>query len=287
MNETPNGIQNLGNTCYISSVLLCIFNNSPFTNYFRLISCDESDCKLIMSLKNAFITYHKQKGVFNPIDFYKNIKLIFKQYKNNKQQDANEFLVDLLYHLHKHLPKSFEYYIHSFKHNGDKTVWGDELNIVSESVQGQYKNIIKCKKCKHEVNTHQNFYQLDLDTNKSICNWLHEFDKCVMLPDYSCDKCKSKTCYKYCKIVIYPVTFIFLIKRYGTTNNIDYELHFNHNQNTYELYAVCNHTGRMHGGHYTTFIKRWGKWFLINDETVVEKNVHFNHAYMLFYKKVF
>jgi ubiquitin carboxyl-terminal hydrolase 8 len=57
----------------------------------------------------------------------------------------------------------------------------------------------------------------------------------------------------------------------------------------YELYAVCNHSGNVSGGHYTVFIKNAnGKWYHMNDTNVNEINVSAittTSAYCLFYRK--
>jgi ubiquitin carboxyl-terminal hydrolase 8 len=57
----------------------------------------------------------------------------------------------------------------------------------------------------------------------------------------------------------------------------------------YELYAVCNHSGNVLGGHYTAFIKNAnGKWYHMNDTTVEEVQqsiITTPYAYCLFYRK--
>ena len=58
----------------------------------------------------------------------------------------------------------------------------------------------------------------------------------------------------------------------------------------YELYAICNHSGNVYMGHYTSFIKNYtNNWYLFDDENiqkVVEpKKVITPMAYCLFYRK--
>ena len=57
----------------------------------------------------------------------------------------------------------------------------------------------------------------------------------------------------------------------------------------YELYAVCNHSGNVLGGHYTVFIKNAnGKWYNMNDTKVTEVQPTIlitPYAYCLFYRK--
>uniref|UniRef100_A0A665UNH6 ubiquitinyl hydrolase 1 n=1 Tax=Echeneis naucrates TaxID=173247 RepID=A0A665UNH6_ECHNA len=58
----------------------------------------------------------------------------------------------------------------------------------------------------------------------------------------------------------------------------------------YDLYAVCNHHGGMHGGHYTAFCRNSvdGKWYSYDDssaEPVPEGEVCTRGAYILFYQR--
>jgi len=59
---------------------------------------------------------------------------------------------------------------------------------------------------------------------------------------------------------------------------------------SYELYAICNHSGNVYRGHYTSFIKNYtNNWYLFNDETVSKvknpQTVITPMAYCLFYRK--
>lgn len=58
----------------------------------------------------------------------------------------------------------------------------------------------------------------------------------------------------------------------------------------YELYGICNHSGIVHGGHYTAYVKNAnGKWYHYNDTSVSEvqnlDTIISAKAYVLFYRK--
>jgi ubiquitin C-terminal hydrolase len=58
----------------------------------------------------------------------------------------------------------------------------------------------------------------------------------------------------------------------------------------YELYGVCNHSGGVMGGHYTSYVKNAnGKWYHFNDTSVSEVGLNdsiiSSKAYVLFYRK--
>jgi ubiquitin C-terminal hydrolase len=76
------------------------------------------------------------------------------------------------------------------------------------------------------------------------------------------------------------------------------------NDAIYDLFAICNHYGRMGFGHYTATVKEWplyeeqpqqqgggssgGNWFLYDDNSVTkisEREVKTSSAYILFYRK--
>ena len=58
----------------------------------------------------------------------------------------------------------------------------------------------------------------------------------------------------------------------------------------YDLYGVCNHSGDVMGGHYTSFVKtQYNKWFYCNDTGIEQVNspeqIITPMAYCLFYRK--
>ncbi|XP_034076178.1 ubiquitin carboxyl-terminal hydrolase 31 [Gymnodraco acuticeps] len=58
----------------------------------------------------------------------------------------------------------------------------------------------------------------------------------------------------------------------------------------YDLYAVCNHHGNMHGGHYTAYCKNSidGQWYCFDDSEVSpvpDEDVCQQTAYILFYQR--
>lgn len=70
----------------------------------------------------------------------------------------------------------------------------------------------------------------------------------------------------------------------------DYVIGYKKEKFKYELYGVCNHSGSVMGGHYTSYVKNAnGKWYHYNDTCVseVEKNesIVSQKAYVLFYRK--
>ena len=76
-------------------------------------------------------------------------------------------------------------------------------------------------------------------------------------------------------------------------DNLDlssYVIGYKKDSYVYELYGVCNHSGGVLGGHYTSYVKNAnGKWYHFNDTSVSEvglvESIISPKAYVLFYRK--
>ena len=103
----------------------------------------------------------------------------------------------------------------------------------------------------------------------------------------------------------FPNILVIDIKRFNAKNtknqilvdfpleNLDlskYVIGYNKSEYVYDLYGVCNHSGSVMGGHYTSFVKNAnGKWYHYNDTSVSEvginKQIISSKAYCFFYRK--
>jgi ubiquitin carboxyl-terminal hydrolase 8 len=103
----------------------------------------------------------------------------------------------------------------------------------------------------------------------------------------------------------FPNILVIDFKRFNSKNqknqilitfpldNLDlskYVIGYKKNSYNYELYGVCNHSGGVLGGHYTSYVKNAnGKWYHFNDTSVSETNIDSiisPKAYCLFYRKI-
>jgi len=103
----------------------------------------------------------------------------------------------------------------------------------------------------------------------------------------------------------FPTILTIDIKRFNAMNRknqimIDFPLEnlnlskyvsgYNKDSFIYDLYGVCNHSGSVMGGHYTSFVKNAnGKWYHFNDNNVSEvlnsQHIITPKAYCFFYRK--
>jgi ubiquitin C-terminal hydrolase len=110
---------------------------------------------------------------------------------------------------------------------------------------------------------------------------------------------------KNIKFWSFPTILIISLKRFNNfsqknqilvdfpLNNLnlsEYMIGYKKESYIYDLYAVCNHSGSVMGGHYTSFIKNSnGNWYHFNDQQVTQINdlnsIITSKAYCLFYRK--
>jgi ubiquitin C-terminal hydrolase len=103
----------------------------------------------------------------------------------------------------------------------------------------------------------------------------------------------------------FPSILVIDIKRFNSRNNknqilvnfpldnlnlSEYVIGYNKGSYVYDLYAVCNHSGSVLGGHYTSFVKNAnGNWYHFNDSHVsIVSNLDYivsPKAYCFFYRK--
>jgi ubiquitin C-terminal hydrolase len=110
---------------------------------------------------------------------------------------------------------------------------------------------------------------------------------------------------KSIKFWSFPDILVIDIKRFNAMNRknqimIDFPLEnlnlskyvigYDKDSYVYDLYGVCNHSGSVMGGHYTSFVKNAnGKWYHYNDtnvaEVAMEQQIKTPKAYCFFYRK--
>lgn len=102
----------------------------------------------------------------------------------------------------------------------------------------------------------------------------------------------------------FPQILVIDLKRFNSKNrknqvpvqfpieNLDlspFTIGYKEKSYVYDLYGICNHSGSVLGGHYTSFIKNAnGNWYHFDDNNVIKidaNNLITPKAYCLFYRK--
>uniref|UniRef100_A0A8B9ZSV3 Ubiquitin carboxyl-terminal hydrolase n=1 Tax=Anas zonorhyncha TaxID=75864 RepID=A0A8B9ZSV3_9AVES len=159
---------------------------------------------------------------------------------------------------------------------------------------GQLKSCLKCQACGYRSTTFEVFCDLSLPIPKksfaggkvSLHDCFSLFTKEEELDSENapvCDKCRQRTrSTKKLTIQRFPRVLVLHLNRFSTTRYsikkcsvfVDFPLQQLNLREfasekagspVYSLYALCNHSGSVHYGHYTAFCRDPSGWRLYND----------------------
>ncbi|KAM3825060.1 ubiquitin carboxyl-terminal hydrolase 21 isoform 2-T2 [Vipera latastei] len=159
---------------------------------------------------------------------------------------------------------------------------------------GQLKSCLKCQACGYRSTTFEVFCDLSLPIPKkgfasgkvSLLDCFNLFTKEEELDSENapvCDKCRQRTrSTKKLTIQRFPHILVLHLNRFSTTRYsikkcsvyVDFPLQQLNLKEfasekagtpVYNLYALCNHSGSVHYGHYTAFCKDQSGWRVFND----------------------
>ncbi|XP_014251956.1 ubiquitin carboxyl-terminal hydrolase 2-like [Cimex lectularius] len=265
--------------------------------------------------------------IVNTSSFKSQIQRYAPRFMGYNQQDAQEFLRYLLEGIHndinrvtvkqKNLPEIDDNLTDSVKANES---WKQYLQIDNSEIVdlfvGQLKSTLQCTSCDHKSTTFEVFWDLSLplptrsSTSLRLSQCLDHFTKEEILDGDempTCSKCKTRRkCTKRFSIQRFPKILVLHLKRFSPSEryrklsatvefpltNLDMSA-YSSNQQTciYNLYAVSNHSGSAHSGHYTAYClhRKNQQWYEFNDSRVSQtssRNVVSSEAYLLFYEQV-
>lgn len=313
------GFQNLGNTCYMASILQALLCITPLNKY---ILRKNSHHKLLIEYKNIILSLKSNTSLIYPIDFHKNIQNLAIRRRNNefnsyKQCDAHEFLIFFIDAIHEYLKKPVQIDIEGQSENSNDDLALDAMNQwkifyengFSDIIQifgGQFFSKIESKHnnvgyISHNFDPFTNLF-LDIPEGMyddlSIYQLFDNFTKPELIPSKPSDGDTTKS-------VLFwelPEYLIITFKRFTQNNKINSKIDFpitnlnltkyiqgyNENNGIYDLIAIVNHTGTLNSGHYYSYCLRDDIWLNMNDSnisTISKKKLCSENAYCLFYKK--
>nr|XP_045012433.1 ubiquitin carboxyl-terminal hydrolase 8 isoform X2 [Jaculus jaculus] len=214
------GLRNLGNTCYMNSILQCLCNAPHLADYFNQ-NCYQDD------INRSNLLGHKgevaeefgiimkalwtgQYKYISPKDFKVTIGKINDQFAGYSQQDSQELLLFLMDGLHEDLNKADNRKRHKEENNDHlddfkaaEHAWQKhkQLNesIIVALFQGQFKSTVQCLTCHKKSRTFEAFMYLSLplaSTSKcSLQDCLRLFSKEEKLTDnnkFYCSHCRAR-----------------------------------------------------------------------------------------------
>lgn len=311
-------VRNLGNTCYINSIIHCLRHNKDLHIYLtsekfkrelknKRLTLIESFSNIILQTQNI-----PQRTVIRPVSF---IKKFDKQFHEVAliPQDAPEAINFILDRFHSAISKNVRITkisnITTQSSESWKKFYQKDFSEIINIFFGQYEILVKCNKCNHLSKSYAPFNDIQIELSKNLMRSLDIFltEEDVEKRCENCSTEQNVDMTKKYSISMFPQHLIIQIKRFKYINNrilkvngsidipelIDLSKYYAYKNRygMYALYAGIVHKGSPTFGHYTAFCKSNDFWWEYDDDTITQINPRHlkqlkENAYVLFYKKL-
>ncbi|EJD06815.1 cysteine proteinase [Fomitiporia mediterranea MF3/22] len=315
------GLLNLGQTCFLNVILQSFLHNPMLRNYFLSDMHNSKACKIkecmCCELDKLFSEVYSGKTVpFGPATLLATTWKASPELAGYSQQDAHEFFISALNHLHKSA-------------YGNTSI---SCNCVVHAVfGGQLQSDHTCGKCGSTSSKIDPILDISMQLKgngveeDTLAECLRRFTHPETMTKYSCNRCGPQfhqQATKRLSIRKLPPVLSIQFKRFehegqngkatpkkidthvripATLNMLPYTTIGIKNQGgqkerflgpgvlyEYDLFAVVNHDGQIDTGHYTNYARSQDLWFRFDDDKVAHSSlsdVLKSTVYMCFYVK--
>ncbi|VDK74365.1 unnamed protein product [Litomosoides sigmodontis] len=306
------GLYNLGNTCFMNSVLQTLFNTVPLRHIFtknEFVKFVNRTNKMgtmgvISSVFSAMMdsVWSGLFGVLRPQQFLETFAAeVNASLADGQQHDAQEFQIYLLDALHEDTNRVVKRVTFEQNYTGaDLKTEADDYNEklrrfacspISDIFNCQTVSSLQCNKCKRQSVTFEELAQLSIEVpnkNSTIEDCIRNHFQDVELDGsckWRCPDCESlQTATRRTFLWKLPEILVIHLKRFtfmgDNWQKNDSYVTFNTfplklQTEYFSLYAVVNHRGSLNSGHYTATIRNQitKQWLLFDDDAVTPVNV--------------
>ena len=302
------GLKNIGNNCYINSVIQNLKNISTIT--YKILKFETSD-EFLNSYQDLLKKLIKNKfDYIDPTQFKNQLGKENDLFAGDNEYDSTIFYLSIIELLHnklnsvkenehvscdmKELSRLNEFPEEKFKYFQSNFL-SNNKSFMIDTFYGFLRNETICTNCKKGKYTFQSYTLLDFPIiNKS--EKINSLEQCFEIyqkpkdksnqKEYYCQICKLNKIYSQTKILKLPPIIVINLKRVGDNQvyyhniTIPFELDMNllikndieDSNNIYELIGFIKHLGDNISGHNYSFCKNMfdNKWYEYNDSKVFE-----------------
>ncbi|KAJ1395628.1 Ubiquitin specific protease, conserved site [Sesbania bispinosa] len=308
------GLSNLGNTCFLNSILQCFTHTVLLVQGLRSSThstpCDGHTngfcdiCALRDQIDSSLVSSGR---ILSPLKLVDNMSLVFHNlvkdfsstFTRHQQEDAHEFMQCVLDKLDR-----------CFLDLKKNDMSFEDDNLVEKVFGGRLISKLQCCNCGRSSDTYEPLIDLSLEIENvdTLSSALESFTKVENIDaTFRCDGCKEEVSMeKQLMLDKTPSVSALHFKRFKTDGvyvekidkHIDFPLELDlqpyttSNENNvplkYDLYAVVVHTGSSStSGHYFCFVRSApDTWHKLDDTKVTKvsgETVLSQEAYILFY----
>jgi ubiquitin carboxyl-terminal hydrolase 8 len=301
-----------------------IFENETFKNKLK----NKEETKLLLEYYELIKLLWHDNCIISPVRFIKTIHEIatikdIPIFSGFSQNDVSEFLLFLIDCFHNSLSREVKMSISGNPENNEDHLAIKCFEMIKNMYSQDYSefwNILYAINISEIYDASNNelikricepFFMIDLpippdNKNPSLIDCFNHYTDGELIEDfYNEDKKERLNIIKKIKFWSFPNILIIDLKRFNNNfqkNQINvnfpideldlsnFVIGYKKDNYKYELYGICNHSGGVLGGHYTSYVKNAnGKWYHFNDTNINEVNsineLNSSKAYVLFYRK--
>ncbi|CAG9539455.1 unnamed protein product [Cercopithifilaria johnstoni] len=306
------GLYNLGNTCFMNSVLQTLFNTIPLRRIFTRNEFNKfvnrtnkmGTMGVISSVFSAMMdsVWSGLFSVLRPQQFLETFAAeVNASLADGQQHDAQEFQIYLLDALHEDTNQvvkriTFEQNYTGADLKAEAADYNEKLrkfacSPISGIFNSQTVSSLQCNKCRRQSVTFEELAQLSIEVpnrNSTIEDCIRNHFQDVELDGsckWRCPDCESlQTATRRTFLWKLPQVLVIHLKRFtfmgDNWQKNDAHVTFNTfplklQTEYFSLYAVVNHRGSLNSGHYTATIRNQitKQWLLFDDDVVTPIDV--------------